>query len=176
MTMVRLSTMIPKSIFRNPPLPPPVPDTSQSTPAAGRQTCRTTPVGLPSRSTKNIFAAIAKQRNIAPVGTQSPWRGSRRPANTCTTKAARGRRRMMNACWQRLISMESIPSARPPIHRHRVEVVEDVEDDRERDRRLGGGDDDQEDRHHLTVDDVLPHVLGEGHEVESGGVEDQLDS
>src|SRR5262245_13091369 len=56
----------------------------------------------------------------------------------------------------------------------RVEQVEDVEHDRERDGGLRRGQDDREDREHLAVELHRAEAV-EGHEVDVRGVQDHLD-
>src|SRR4051794_10707535 len=61
--------------------------------------------------------------------------------------------------------MASVSQGRRLVRVDGVEVTEDRQHDRERDRRLGCRKDDDEEREHLTGHEAV-HVMGEGDEVE----------
>src|SRR5262245_60138738 len=95
------------------------------------------PTTLP-RITRDAASDAPMHRTVH----QSPWRGSRRPTAAWTRKPTSGARTTTRAS----VSTGSALELGDLVDVDVVARVEHVEDDRQRDRRLGGGDGEDEDR------------------------------
>src|SRR5512142_1857869 len=138
--------------------------TSRRSPAGSAASRATAPIARPAAASSTptatkLIARLPKRRcSAAPA----------RPLTAAPSSGTSGMRKSQPAST-------SVSQRRHVVRVDGVEVAEDGEHDGERDRRLGRREHNDEEREDHAADGA-GDVVGEGDEVERGGVEDELDA